>query len=105
EDRLKVRHVVGTRIDDGHLAMPDNVGAGAGVGERAGVFCDHAPDQRRDLLGAAVVEAHLLDERDHRVGSSVISWRKAWARRLTARSLSSQGSASGGMSVLLTSTT
>src|SRR5262249_3605135 len=93
-------------VDYGHLAAADDMGAGAGEGERAGVLRHHPADPRRDGLGAAVAERHGAHERDHGWSSGEARRaRKAGAARRTALSLSPQGRASGGMSVLLTSTT
>ena len=51
-------------IDDRHLAVADDVGAGAHEGEGTGVLRHHAPDQRRDALRRAVGGIELLDEQD-----------------------------------------
>ena len=44
--RLEMRLVHRTGIDHCHLAVPDNIHAGADIGEGAGIVGDHAPDQR-----------------------------------------------------------
>ena len=51
-----------TRIDHGHFALADNVNAGAGVGECAGIVRHHTADHGGDLIHLAVFELNLFDE-------------------------------------------
>jgi hypothetical protein len=54
--------LVRARIDDRHLTVADDVGAGALEGEGAGIVGDHPADQRRHLHRRPVVELEVLDE-------------------------------------------
>ena len=54
--------LVGAGIDDRHLAVADDVGAGALEGEGTGIVGDDAADQRRHFHRRAVVELEVLDE-------------------------------------------
>jgi len=59
------------RIDDSDLAVADDVGAGAEVGELAGVLGHDPTDERRDLIDAAIGDIEVADEGDrhgHRSG-------------------------------------
>ena len=56
--------LIGAGIDDRHLAMTDEVGAGALESERARVVGDDAADQRCHLHRRAVVELEVSDERN-----------------------------------------
>jgi len=62
---LQMVRVVRAGIDDRHHPLADDVGAGAGEGERAGVVGDHPSDQRGDLVRAPVLELYPPDEGDH----------------------------------------
>ncbi len=56
---------VGAGIDHRRLAAADDVGSGAGIGERARVGRHHAADQRRDLIGPPGLEGDVTDVGDH----------------------------------------
>jgi hypothetical protein len=62
QDGIDVILEVWAGIDDCHLAVADDVGAGAPEGEGAGIVGDHAADERCHLHRRAVVELELLDE-------------------------------------------
>ena len=62
EHGLDMILLIGARIDDRHLAVTDDVGAGALEGEGAGIAGDDAADQRRHFHRRAVVELEVLDE-------------------------------------------
>src|SRR6266566_2597544 len=49
----------GAGVDHRHLALADDIGAGALEGERAGIVGDDAADARRDGLEPAVFEGNL----------------------------------------------
>jgi hypothetical protein len=66
DERVDVRGDVRPGIDDRDVAAPDDVGAGAEVGELARVLGDDAADQRRDLVDAPVPDVEVADERDRR---------------------------------------
>ena len=66
DDRVDMRRDVGTRVDHRDIAASDDVGAGAEIGELARVLRDDAPDQRRDLIDAPVLDLEIADERDRR---------------------------------------
>ena len=54
------------RIDDGDVAVPDDVRAGAEVGELARVLGHDPADEGRDLVDAPVDDVEVADERDRR---------------------------------------
>ena len=56
--------LVGTGSDHCHLAVADDVGAGALEGERSGIMCDDAADVLRHFHRRAVVELEVPDERN-----------------------------------------
>ena len=56
--------LVGAGIDDRHLAVPDDGGAGALEGEGTGIAGDDATDVGRHLHRRAVVELEVPDERN-----------------------------------------
>jgi hypothetical protein len=64
DDRVDVRRDVGARIDDCDVTAPDDVGAGAEIGELARVLRDDAPDQGRDLVDPPVLDLEIANERD-----------------------------------------
>ena len=63
-ERVDVGGVGRAGIDDGDVAAPDDVGAGAVERERARISGHHAPDQRRQLRHRAVLELQLAPEGD-----------------------------------------
>jgi len=110
--RVEMRKVVWTRINDGDLALADNVGSGAGISEGAGIIGDNAPHAGVHVVGDARREVDVLDEGD--VGQGDIRQRararstsrpNASASPRIALSFAGPFSAEGGpMSVLLAST-
>ena len=64
EHGLDVGGIVGARVDHGDLAVTDQVGTGAEVGERTGIVRHHPPDERRDGDDLAVAGLDLGDVRD-----------------------------------------
>ena len=57
-DRLEMRLVGGTGIDDRDLAGADEIGIGAEEGVWARIVGDDAADAGRDLFGHAIVDIH-----------------------------------------------
>ena len=103
--------IIRTRIDDGDLAFSDDVGSAAGIGERAWIIGDDAPDAGRDNVSDAMGEVDILDEGDRSqiaaycASLASIAPAKASARARMAVSLSWPRMAAGGpISVLLAST-
>ena len=64
EQRLGVRLVVGTGIDDRDLALADDVADRAGEGERARIVAEHAPHAGAGFLDDAGLERKIAVERD-----------------------------------------
>lgn len=62
--RLHVGRKIRTRVDDGNVAIADDVGAGAVVGERRWIIGDYATNQRRESVDNAVLEFHFTNEGD-----------------------------------------
>ena len=60
-----MRRKVRARVDHGDLALADDVGAGAQIGEGAGIVGHHPSDQGRDLITDSVFEFDLADIGDH----------------------------------------
>ena len=72
-DRFAVQHVEQgrdmvfvqrTRVDDRDIAVADDIGSRAHIGERSRVVRDDPPDQRANLLNLAVFEFDVFDEGD-----------------------------------------
>ena len=61
---------IGTRIDDGYLAVADDIGAGAMKGERARIARDDPPDIRRYRLQHRIFEGQVADVLNGRHGGS-----------------------------------
>ena len=59
----QVRAVVGARVDQRHLALADQVGAGAEKGHGRGIPAGHTPDPGRHLLGDAIGNLRVAVER------------------------------------------
>ncbi len=55
---------IGAGVDDGDLALADDIGAGALEGERARVARDDAADAGRHRFEPAILERHVAAERD-----------------------------------------
>ncbi len=55
-------------IDDGHPALPDQVGAGTAIGELGRVLGHHPPDEGAHLLDSAVADVERGDEGDVAIG-------------------------------------
>ena len=64
EDRLRVRLVVGAGVDDRDLSASDDVGDGAGEGERAGIVGDDPADAWRNLFDLIGWKVEALVEGD-----------------------------------------
>ena len=106
-ERREVVAVARSGIDHGHASAADDERSSSRSGEPPWVGRDQAPDQGRHDVRLAVREREFFLERDHRSlfcpNSRTNSPSAAPSFRL-ARILSTNGKASGGMSVLLTST-
>ena len=64
-ERIQMRRVVRTRVDDDKIAIADQIGVRAAEGEGAGIGCCDAAHARDDLHGIAVagVEIAVEDQR------------------------------------------
>src|SRR5437660_2043437 len=58
-ERRDMLFELGAGVDHRDLALPDDIGAGALEGERAGIARDNAADARRDPFEPAVFEGDL----------------------------------------------
>ena len=57
-----MRIIIGTGVNDGDVALADNVGTAARVSERAGIVGDHPPQAGREHIGHAVREVDVFNE-------------------------------------------
>jgi N-formylmaleamate deformylase len=63
-ERLAMRFESRPRVDHDHVAVANEVRAGAAVRELRRVLSDHPPDQRTDLLGMSVDD--IVERQEHR---------------------------------------
>ena len=62
EQGIEMRIIIGTGVNDGDVALADNVGTAARVSERAGIVGDHPPQAGREHIGHAVREVDVFNE-------------------------------------------
>ena len=65
EDRFEMLGQVGAGIDHRHLARGQRCRSPCPERERAGIVRRHPPDERRELVAAAVLDVDVADERNH----------------------------------------